>query len=315
MRNWDQLVDNYMRVCEIRGLSESVILGRRRELERWGIWLKNRKPKPKVEEIDSNLILEYIKTRTVFHSKASVCGVMSHIRNMGEFLVNEGVWSQNPLRWIQSPKLDPRRSLPRRVEKEHLRKLFEQAALIQKPYFKSLLFTLLVTLYGLGIRRGELERLNLSDWNPTDGTLRIDSQKVNLQRVVPVPRSVFAAIESYLPMRQNQLIQLGIQEQPALFVSQRGKRISGLNVSTAIHRLAKKAEIPLVTIHQFRHSCASDLLEEGLGIHEVQKYLGHAFLATTFRYTHVADPARKQAVALHPINSILSELSLQGAPL
>ena len=53
MRQWDQLVDNYLRVCEARGLSESVLLGRRRELERWGAWLKRRKPKPRVEEISS----------------------------------------------------------------------------------------------------------------------------------------------------------------------------------------------------------------------------------------------------------------------
>lgn len=312
MRNWDQLVENYMRVCEIRGLSESVIVGRRRELDRWGIWLKSRKPKPKVEEIDSELILDYIKSRTVFHSKSSVCGVMSHMRNMGDYLVNEGHWVQNPLRWIQGPKLDSRRLLPRRVEKAHLQKLFEQAALNPRPYFRSLTITILITLYGLGIRRGEMERLNLTDWDPREGTLRIDSRKVNMERVVPVPRSVHAAIESYLPIRQNQLIQLGIHDQQALFVAPSGIRISAFNVSTAVHRLAKKADIPLITLHQFRHSCASDLLEEGLGLPEVQRYLGHAFLATTVRYTQVADPARKKAIDLHPINSILSSLSIEG---
>jgi len=49
MRNWDQLVDNYVRVCEARGLAASVILGRRRELDRWGNWLKRKRPRPKVD--------------------------------------------------------------------------------------------------------------------------------------------------------------------------------------------------------------------------------------------------------------------------
>ena len=309
MRNWDHIIDNYIRVCETRGLTESVILGRRRELERFGTWLKRRKPKPAVEEISSELILDYIKGRTAFHSKSSVCGVMSHIRCLGEYLVNEGIWNQNPLRWIQSPKIDPRRQLPRRVDKENLRKLIAETTKISQPHNRSLYFTLLLVLYGTGMRRGELERLNLKDWDREHGSLRIDSQKVNLQRVVPVPAAVAAAIESYLPVRQNTLLELGIREEEALFVTAKGKRILGDRIGVRVHKLAQRAEVPLVTLHQFRHTCASDLLEEGLGLHEVQRYLGHAYLATTIRYTHIADPARKQAVALHPINQILASLA------
>ncbi len=316
MRNWDQLVDNYARVCEARGLTESVILGRRRELERWGLWLKRRRPKPLVEQIDAELILEYVKGRTAFHSKASVCGVMSHLRCMGEYLVNEGLWHQNPLRWIRSPKIDPRRRLPRHIDRGHLTKLMEHTAQTRQAYQRSLLLTTLIVLYGTGIRKGELERLSLSDWDAKQGTLRIDSRKVNLQRVVPVPPAVAAALESYLPQRQNQLIKLGVHDESALFVMRNGKRLKGTSVGNALHKLSKKADIPLVTVHQFRHTCATDLLEEGLGLHEVQKYLGHAFLCTTVRYTYVADPARRKAIALHPINAILSDPAVnqeQGA--
>lgn len=313
MRNWDQLVDNYMRVCETRGLTPSVISGRRRELERWGIWLKRKRPKPQVEQIDSDLILEYVRGRTAFHSKASVCSVMSHMRCMGEYLTNEGVWTQNPLRWIQSPKIDPRRQLPRRIEREHLTKLLEQASKIRNAYQRSLVLTVLIVLYGTGIRRGELQRLNCADWNSQEGTLRIDCAKVNLQRTMPVPPTVRACLEAYLPQRQNRLMELGIHEEDALFITKNGKRLSGEKVGIALHRLAKKADVLLVTVHQFRHTCASDLLEQGLGLHEVQKYLGHAYIVTTVRYTHVADPARKQAVALHPINSILAELNAAEA--
>lgn len=309
MRQWDQLLDNYLRECEARGLSESVLSMRRRELERWGLWLKRRKPKPKLEEVGSDLILDYIRGRTVFHSKASVCSVMSHLRCMGEYLVNQGVWQQNPLRWIQSPKIDPRRNLPRRIERDHLRKLLEQAAALPPGYLRQLAITVFIVLYGTGMRRGELERLNVEDWDPKNGTLRIDSRKVNLQRVIPVSPAVIPYLETFLPQRQNRLLELGLPEESAFFVGRSGKRLSGQRVSHLLHRLAKRAEIPLVSVHQFRHSCASDLLEEGLGLHEVQKLLGHAFIQTTVRYTQVADPARKQAISLHPINAILAELS------
>jgi site-specific recombinase XerD len=310
MRQWDQLLENYLRECEARGLSESVVAGRRRELERFGLWLKRRKPKPKIEGVGSDLILDYIRARTAFHSKASVCSVMSHIRCMGEYLVNQGVWQQNPLRWIQSPKIDPRRNLPRRIEREHMHKLFEQAGALPASFSRQLTITVLIVLYGTGMRRGELERLNFEDWDPVNKTLRIDSRKVNLQRVIPVSPAVVPYLESYLPQRQNRLLELGVSapsgEPAAFFISRAGKRLSGFRVSHILHRLAKRANIPLVSVHQFRHSCASDLLEEGLGLHEVQKLLGHAFSKTTVRYTQVADPARKHAISLHPINGFLA---------
>lgn len=309
MREWDQLVENHIRVCTTRGLSESAVLGRRRELERWGNWLKRRRPKPKVDQINAELILEYIQSRTAFHSKASVCGVMSHMRCMGEFLTQEGYWRQNPLRWIRSPKIDPRQRLPRRITQDHLRKLLKEASEISSTYRRALALTVLVLLYGTGIRRGELERLNAIDWDPKDLTLKIDSQKVGLERRLPIPSSIAPYLEAYLPLRQNRLIELGISEEPALFVGHRGQCLDGEAISALVHRLVKKADIPLLTIHQFRHTCASDLLEEGLGLAEVQRVLGHACIATTVRYTHIADPVRRKAAELHPINSILKSLS------
>ncbi len=62
-----------------------------------------------------------------------------------------------------------------------------------------------------------------------------------------------------------------------------------------------------MSVHQFRHSCASDLLEAGVHLADVQRILGHQGIATTVRYTHIADHARRAAIALHPINAWLSE--------
>jgi site-specific recombinase XerD len=231
MREWDQLVENYLRVCTTRGLAEDVVFAKRRELDRWGNWLKRKRPKPRVSEIGAELILEYVQSRTHFHSKATVAGVMSHMRCMGEFLVQEGVWQQNPLRWIRSPKIDPRSKLPRRIPKADLSKLFEQAAKIQDPYRKARSLTILVLLYSTGIRRGEITRLNLSDWKPGDCSLRIDSQKVNLERTIPIPSVVKRYVEEYLPVRQNHLIQEGTQDQGALFVGRLGKRVRRDDIS------------------------------------------------------------------------------------
>ena len=70
--------------------------------------------------------------------------------------------------------------------------------------------------------------------------------------------------------------------------------------------MARHAGVSLHSLHQFRHTCASDLLEAGVRLPEVQRILGHQGIATTVRYVHIADPQRRAAMARHPINDWLS---------
>lgn len=99
---------------------------------------------------------------------------------------------------------------------------------------------------------------------------------------------------------------MGRLEETALFVNRRGRRLRGEGIGIALHKLARKAKVPLVTLHQFRHTCASDLLERGVQLPFVQKFLGHACVQSTIRYLAISDPERRRAIALHPINEILS---------
>ena len=86
----------------------------------------------------------------------------------------------------------------------------------------------------------------------------------------------------------------------------RGARLSGPMISHGVHaHRADRAEVPFYSVHQFRHSCASDLLEAGVHLAEVQRILGHRVIETTVRYTHIADPQRRLAIARHPINDWL----------
>ena len=75
-----------------------------------------------------------------------------------------------------------------------------------------------------------------------------------------------------------------------------------------MHRLAQRAKVPLVSLHQFRHTCASDLLENGASLPEVQTILGHKCVETTSRYLHIAGPERVAAMKKHPLNDYLGEL-------
>ena len=117
-------------------------------------------------------------------------------------------------------------------------------------------------------------------------------------------------LEAYLPLRHNQLEESGLIGEEALLVSRNGQRLSGSGISNGIHDIARAAQVPIHSLHQFRHTCASDLLQAGVHLAEVQRILGHAVIATTVRYVHIADPQRRAAIALHPINEWLQP---QGA--
>ena len=84
--------------------------------------------------------------------------------------------------------------------------------------------------------------------------------------------------------------------------------MSAQSLGLLVHRLARRAQVPLVSLHQFRHTCASDLLEKGASLSQVQQLLGHKGVETTSRYLHVAEPERARAMSKHPLNDYLKEL-------
>jgi integrase/recombinase XerD len=224
---------------------------------------------------------------------------------MGEFLVREGIWETNPLRWMRGPKVTPYSRLPMRLDHREMDALWKAAAESRGAYWSSLWLTVLALLYGTGLRRGELSRLRVADWDAENATLLIDGRKTGRERRVPVPELTHRCIEALLPLRQNELIkagQTGVQE---LIVGAEGRPMSVHAISMGVHRLARRAGVDRVNLHQFRHTCASDLLEAGVSLPEVQRILGHGNIATTVRYTHFAGHQRREAIARHPLNECL----------
>jgi site-specific recombinase XerD len=124
---------------------------------------------------------------------------------------------------------------------------------------------------------------------------------------------VLRCLEAYLPRRHNQLEESALLGERALLVTRNGVRITGIAVSNGIHGIAQRAGVQIHSLHQFRHTCASDLLEAGVHEAKVQRILGHSGIGTTVRYLHIADPKRRAAMALHPLNRWLAMLRQEAA--
>jgi site-specific recombinase XerD len=307
MRRWDRLVETYIEEYHARGISEQTVAHTAARLDRWGRWLKRRRPRVSIEQIDADLITRYMASCSSFRSKATVYGTLSTMRGFGDYLVRQGLWTINPLRWMKGPKVRPYNKLPKRIDRAHMEAMWREAASRGGDYGSHLWVTVLALLYGTGLRRGELERLNLDAFDRNEGILRIDGRKTGRERCVPLPDMVLRCLEGYLPRRHNQLEQTGLVGETALFVTRHGLRLTGFSISNGIHSISRRAGVSIHSIHQFRHTCASDLLEAGVHLAQVQRILGHSVLSTTVRYVHIADPQRRAAIMVHPLNDWLPQ--------
>ena len=306
------MLDIYMEEYRARGVSEGTIGHTESRLERWGSWLKKRRPRVAIEQIGVDLITNYIAVGGSFRSKSTVYSTLSTMRGFGDFLVRQGLWKINPLRWMKGPKVSPYNRLPKRIDRSHMEAMWIEATRRRGDYSAHLWVTILALLYGTGLRRGELARLDTDAYDRAEGTLRIDGRKTGHQRCLPLPETVLHCLEAYLPLRHNQLERIGMIDERALLVSRNGKRLTSFAISNGVHTISRSAQVPVHSLHQFRHTCASDLLEAGVHLAEVQRILGHCVISTTVRYVHIADPQRRAAIELHPINQWLPCLEVSA---
>ena len=203
---------------------------------------------------------------------------LSAIRAWFRYLVREHLATRNPAEGVRAPKV--RRTLPHTLDADQLGRLLElpgDGPLDRRDRAIMELF------YSSGLRLSELVALNLGDLAAADEVLEISGKGAKTRRV-PVGRMARGAIAAWLEMRA----QLAREGETALFVSQRGNRLSARSVEARLHQRAIEQGMPRhVHPHMLRHSFASHLLESSGDLRAVQELLGHADIGTTQIYTHL----------------------------
>ena len=139
---------------------------------------------------------------------------------------------------------------------------------------------ILEVLYGAGLRVGELCRLDLPDIDPAGSPLRIWG-KGGRQRLAPIGPPAIDALRTWIAVRPA-------ASTPAVFLNQRGGRLSARSVRRIVAAAGARAGQPGVHPHTLRHAFATHLLDAGADLRAIQELLGHRSLATTQRYTHVS---------------------------
>jgi len=306
MKKYDALVEDYVRLCEFRKIGKHTIYTRRREIEKFGLWVKRKRPRPKLEDVNAEIIINYLKAQSTCRARSTVQGKFSNLRCFFEFLVEENVWHKNPLKWIRGPKMIVNSHIPKSLKNNEVEELLKACFEVKERFFKYELPAVFLCLYSLGIRRGEASALNIEDWDRESKTLKILNSKSQCERYMPVPESLESALEAFLPVRQNLLTAKKRFDERALFINRNGFRLQGQSISKLFLGCAKRVGIDNFTVHQLRHTCATNLISRGVSLPEVKMVLGHVCIDTTLRYTHVAGPDRWEAINKHPLNNFLN---------
>ncbi len=212
-------------------------------------------------------------------SPKSVARHLSSVRSFYRFLKRRGMVSKDPSRLVSYPKLS--KPLPKALSVE------EVASVIEEEKSGLLERAVLELLYSTGLRVSELVSLSVGSIDFSRGELRVVG-KGNKERRVLMGSKASEALRAYLKERSITAAKKGITTD-ALFLSNRGTRISTTTIRRIINREARKAGLgKRVTPHMLRHSFATHMLEGGADLRVIQELLGHSNLSTTQIYTKVA---------------------------
>ena len=146
---------------------------------------------------------------------------------------------------------------------------------------------ILELLYAGGLRVGEIVSLRVEDLHLDQARAQVRG-KGDKERIVPLGKPAVEAVENYLRGGRGQLLRAGMHR--ALFLSVRGRPLTRQWVWEMVREasLGPDRSGPKASPHMLRHSCATHMVEHGADLRSVQNLLGHADIATTQVYTHVA---------------------------
>lgn len=247
-----------------------------------------------VSETDVSEFLMSLRQGDVPLADASAARSIAAVRGLHAFCVREGILASNVAEGIKPPQ--PPLRLPEAMA------IDEVTSLLNAPGDDPTGLrdrALLELLYGSGCRVSEAMNCDLDDLYLQERSVRLFG-KGRKERVVPIGSHAAAALDGYLVRVRPDLAKKSGER--AVFLNNRGGRLSRQSAWAVIKRAAAKAGLPDETHpHTLRHSFATHLLEGGADIRVVQELLGHSSVTTTQIYTKVTiEHLREVYATSHP---------------
>ncbi len=216
----------------------------------------------------------------------SIAIALAAWRGLYRWWGQQGLVRANPVEGIRPPKAA--KPLPKALSVQQAVALADHHSESTSPALAARDHAIAELLYGCGLRIGELTGLDLQARADAKGWVDVPDATAHVlgkgskRRSVPVGSHALQALQDWLVQRPT----LARGDEAALFVSQRGTRLSPNQLRLRLQQQAQQSGLPTrVHPHMLRHSYASHLLQSSGDLRAVQELLGHASISTTQVYT------------------------------
>ena len=241
------------------------------------------------EFVDHHMLIEYsMNLKERGYSAATRARKIASAKSFFNFLFEENIVTQDPTEPLESPRIG--RVLPKSLGED------EMALLLQEAYRGYTLESkrdsaMIELMYATGMRVSEMILLSLEDLNLREKYVRCLG-KGSKERLINLHDQSVYTLDIYLTDVRPRLIaqrNKDSQRENALFLNRRGNRLTRQGFWLILKEYGKRSGIETpITPHTLRHSFATHMLNGGAPLRYIQEILGHASIATTQVYTHIA---------------------------
>lgn len=186
---------------------------------------------------------------------------------------------------VETERLEQTRSLPEILTAAEVKELYNACDADVLGLRDKVMLDI---FYACGLRRNEGVQLDVSDVDVKGKLVYVRKGKNYKERYVPVNETILGHVKDYLD--HSRLFLQKKDKTPALFISDKGYRAQGQSLLIRLRKLARLAKInKRIGLHTLRHSIATHLLQGGMKLKHIARFLGHESLESTQIYTHIVN--------------------------
>ena len=192
---------------------------------------------------------------------------------------------------LEQVRIPKQETLPDVLSIEEVRRLIDAVRL---PHHQTYLWT----VYSLGLRRNEALHLEVGDIDSARGLVHVHRGKGAKDRYVPLPTRTLGVLRDYWATHHHPLWLFPAVGPDRRASTTASRPMQAQSVDAALRRVVRELGVrKRVSIHTLRHSYATHLLEAGVVLPRIQRYLGHRSLRSTMIYLHLTSQGQEQAIA------------------
>lgn len=300
-------IKDYIRHCtRERRLSENTLKSYRTVLKKFFRFVRGDLNRIYVHEVTREVLRLYLEELNRLWKSSTARHHINVVQGFFSYLEENDIIEDTPFRKMNIRIREPKR-LPEVLNLDEMNRILRAVYRSQGPesgveeHMAAMLHwrdcVIIEFLFSTGMRVQELCSLRFSDFDQDEGVITVIGKGDKERKCYITDFRVMEVYRRYLKYRRCYA-----KRDSHIFITRFEKPVSPQSVRDLITKYTSLAGIKKkVTPHTFRHTFASMLVEEGVDLSHIQKYLGHSTISTTQIYLHISDRnARRVLMAKHP---------------